>query len=54
MGHVPEARWSHGSCAYGSKMVIFGGINDMGFVSGDVYELETDEEAASCLLETFA
>jgi len=41
-GRRIEARCGHMSFLWGSKLIVFGGINITGFVSGDISVLEMD------------
>lgn len=41
-GHVPQGRWAHGMAAYGTSLVLFGGISYKEFMKPDLFMLETE------------
>ena len=49
-GEKIEARCSHMAYLHGSKLVLFGGINQKGFVKGDISYLEMDQKRIQSIL----
>ena len=41
-GCIPRPRYSHAACILGSKLIIYGGINDDNYCNSDLYLLELD------------
>jgi hypothetical protein len=49
-GEKIEERCSHMAFLHGSKLVLFGGINQRGFVNGDIAFLEMDQNKISNMM----
>lgn len=49
-GSVPEGRWGHCCTAYGSKILMIGGINHHTYLPSEVHVLETDQSYVSELV----
>jgi N-acetylneuraminic acid mutarotase len=53
-GSIPAGRWGHCCAAYGSKLLMLGGINHRSYLSSDVYVLETDRAYVTELVRQLA
>jgi N-acetylneuraminic acid mutarotase len=53
-GSIPMGRWGHVCAAYGSKLLMLGGINHRSYCSSDVYVLETDQAYVTELVRQLA
>ncbi|CAG9311020.1 unnamed protein product [Blepharisma stoltei] len=50
-GNIPEARWSHCMCTYGTRILVFGGMTHKKFMNADLYSLETNSDYVEELIK---
>ena len=50
-GSCPEGRWGHCAVGFGSKILIFGGLNYAAFLPATMYVLETEQLQAMELIK---